>query len=64
MFFRFLLKEQFFELGELSLQFHGPKQMKKLPQFITPDELDRMKQTVTGNAMHGKTWNGFLSGIC
>jgi integrase/recombinase XerC len=54
MFFRFLLKEQFFELGELSLQFQGPKQMKKLPQFITPDELKRLKQAVTGNTSHWK----------
>lgn len=46
MFFKFLLKERIFELGELSLQFHGPKQLKKLPEFLTPEELTRMKQAV------------------
>lgn len=50
MFFKFLLKEQFFELGELSLQFQGPKQLKKLPAFLTLDELERMKQVVMGDA--------------
>lgn len=49
MFFRFLLKEQYFALGELNLQFQAPKQVKKLPMFLTVDELDRMKQAVVGD---------------
>ncbi len=46
MFFRFLIKEQIFELGELSLQFQGPKQLKKLPDFLSPEEVRLMKETV------------------
>lgn len=46
MFFKFLLKEQFFELGDLSLQFQSPKQVKKLPEFLSPDELARMKHSI------------------
>ncbi len=49
MFFKYLIKEQFFELGELSLQFQAPKQLKKLPEFLTPEELLQMKLAVTGS---------------
>lgn len=54
MFFKYLLKEQWFELGELSLQFQGPKQLKKLPEFITPQELQKLKQTVSSGS--SGTW--------
>lgn len=50
MFFKFLIKEQIFELGELSLQFQGPKQMKKLPGFLSVEELERMKDVVLGDS--------------
>ncbi len=57
MFFRFLLKEQYFALGELSLQFQGPKQLKKLPEFLTVEELSRMKQAILGQ----KSWKSLDS---
>ncbi len=46
MFFKYLLKEQYFALGDLSLQFQGPKQAKKLPGFLTILDLTKMKQAV------------------
>lgn len=52
MFFKFLLKEQLFELGDLSLQFHGPRQQKKLPEFLLPEELARIKQAILGSNLH------------
>jgi integrase/recombinase XerC len=43
-FFKFLLKEQLFALGELSLQFQGPKAQKPLPDFLTIDEVDQLRR--------------------
>jgi len=57
MFFRFLIREQYFQLGELNLQFFGPKQSKKLPVFLTVQELERMKQAVMQNAGHWEALN-------
>ncbi len=55
MFFKFLLKEQYFALGELSLQFQGPKQQKRLPHFLTLEEIERMKQAVRVSPANWKT---------
>jgi site-specific recombinase XerD len=46
MFFKFLLKEHLFELGSLSLQFQGPKQIKKLPDFLSLAEIACLKKTI------------------
>lgn len=47
-YFKFLLKTQYFEIGELTLQFQGPKQLKKLPDFLSVEEVNMLKTFVMG----------------
>jgi len=54
-FFRFLIKEQWFDLGDLDLQFTGPKQAKKLPRFMSLEDLARLKATALGEAPHWRS---------
>ncbi|MEZ4573405.1 MAG: tyrosine-type recombinase/integrase [Vampirovibrionales bacterium] len=42
MFFKYLVREQRFEMGALNLQFEYPKQAKTLPDFLTQPEIARL----------------------
>ncbi len=41
-FFKYLMKERYFEDGALSLTFHRPKLPRRLPEFLTPDEVRQL----------------------
>jgi integrase/recombinase XerC len=45
-FFKFLLREQIFALGELSLQFQAPKPSRYLPDFLTPEEVAKLEAVI------------------
>ena len=45
-FFKYLLREQVFALGELSLQFQAPKPARHLPDFLTPEEVLQCENTI------------------
>lgn len=65
MFFKHLIREQFFELGMLNLQFEYPKQPKKLPDFLTPDEINQIRLAIhPGLSPHFEDWASLDPIIC
>ncbi|MCA9788554.1 MAG: tyrosine-type recombinase/integrase [Cyanobacteria bacterium HKST-UBA04] len=48
MFFKYLVREQRFEMGALNLQFEYPKQAKTLPDFLTQPEIARLRDAIMG----------------
>lgn len=45
-FFKFLMKERYFEEGALPILFHRPKQGKRLPEFLSSDEIQQLLDTI------------------
>lgn len=45
-FFKYLMKEGIFPTDSLPLTFHRPKLLKTLPHFLTPQEIDQLRQTL------------------
>jgi integrase/recombinase XerC len=45
-FFKFLMKERYFEEGVLPILFHRPKQPKRLPDFLSPEEIERLLEAI------------------
>lgn len=41
-FFKFLMKERYFEEHSLPVVFHRPKQPRRLPEFLSPEEVDAL----------------------
>jgi site-specific recombinase XerD len=41
-FFKFLMKERYFEEGSLPILFHRPKQLRRLPEFLSAEEIDAL----------------------
>lgn len=54
-FFKFLLKEGIFPLGDLTLQFQGPKTERKLPHFLTKADIDQMQRFLLGSSLESLT---------
>lgn len=50
-FFKFLMKERYFEEGMLPILFHRPKQPKRLPNFLSPEEIGELLRAI-GQAPH------------
>lgn len=45
-FFKFLMKERYFSDNSLPIVFHRPKLLRKLPDFLSADEIERLLQVV------------------
>lgn len=45
-FFKFLMKERYFEEGVLPILFHRPKQPRRLPEFLSADEIQQLIQAI------------------
>lgn len=45
-FFKYLMKERYFEEGSLPILFHRPKQPKRLPDFLSPEEIERLIKAI------------------
>lgn len=52
-FFKFLLQAQYFALGELNLQFEGPKTQRHLPDFLSETEIEQLEKTIHPNCHSG-----------
>lgn len=48
-YFKYLLREQYFGFGELSLQFEAPKPAKHLPDFLHPEEITLLETSILEN---------------
>ena len=51
-YFKYLLREQYFGFGELSIQFEAPKSNKHLPDFLHPDEITKLENNLMGSTKH------------
>ena len=60
-FFKFLLKEGIFPLGDLTLQFQGPKTERKLPHFLTKADIDQMQCFLLGRSIGSLTTKSLAS---
>lgn len=45
-YFKFLMKERYFEENSLPIVFHRPKLLKRLPEFLSPPEIESLLQAV------------------
>ncbi|WP_373531592.1 site-specific tyrosine recombinase/integron integrase [Vampirovibrio sp.] len=69
-FFKFLMKERYFEENSLPIVFRRPKQLRKLPNFMSSQEIDRLLQAASQAPESALKWRNkaivellFSSGI-
>lgn len=54
-YFKFLMKERYFDAHELPTRFHRPKQLRKLPEFLSAEEIDQLRAVLDRQPDHALT---------